>query len=325
MSYNRPHIRKPACKLRAGAHANRRFAQSRRHFRHAGPREARNIGRGPRRQPISVSFRSASASNKQNRRHVFDPNSRPTPSAGGWSGRFGEPVTERVKRYTASVGFDRRLADVDIAGSLAHARMLAAVGVLSARRSRRHRARPGDDPRRDRPRRVRVVARPRGRASQHREAADRRSSATPASACTPAARATTRSRPTCACGCAARSTRCAATLGGAAPRVRRSRRAPRRHDHARLHAPAGRAARHVRPSPACLRRDVRARRRAARRLPAARQPAAARRGGARRHELPDRSRARGAGAGLRRPVREFARRGVRSRLRDRIRGGRARW
>jgi len=53
------------------------------------------------------------------------------PSAGGWSGRFGEPVSELVKRYTASVDFDRRLADVDITGSLAHARMLAAVGVLT--------------------------------------------------------------------------------------------------------------------------------------------------------------------------------------------------
>ncbi len=52
-------------------------------------------------------------------------------TARGWSGRFAEPVTERVKRYTASVDFDRRLAEVDIAGSLAHARMLAAVGVLT--------------------------------------------------------------------------------------------------------------------------------------------------------------------------------------------------
>ena len=56
---------------------------------------------------------------------------RPPPPA-AWSGRFGEPVAERVKRYTASVDFDRRLAGVDIAGSLAHARMLAAVGVLAA-------------------------------------------------------------------------------------------------------------------------------------------------------------------------------------------------
>jgi argininosuccinate lyase len=56
----------------------------------------------------------------------------PSPPQGGWSGRFSEPVSEIVKRYTASVDFDRRLAAVDIAGSLAHARMLAAVGVLEA-------------------------------------------------------------------------------------------------------------------------------------------------------------------------------------------------
>ncbi len=56
----------------------------------------------------------------------------PPPPPGGWSGRFAEPVSELVKRYTASVDFDRRLAAVDIAGSLAHARMLAAVGVLPA-------------------------------------------------------------------------------------------------------------------------------------------------------------------------------------------------
>src|SRR5690606_2352005 len=49
-----------------------------------------------------------------------------------WSGRFSEPVSELVKRYTASVGFDQRLAMQDIDGSLAHARMLAARGVLSA-------------------------------------------------------------------------------------------------------------------------------------------------------------------------------------------------
>jgi len=50
--------------------------------------------------------------------------------ASRWSGRFSEPVSDRVKRYTSSVEFDRRLADADIAGSLAHARMLQAVGVL---------------------------------------------------------------------------------------------------------------------------------------------------------------------------------------------------
>ena len=49
-----------------------------------------------------------------------------------WSARFSEPVAELVKRYTASVDFDRRLAPHDIEGSLAHADMLHAVGLLSA-------------------------------------------------------------------------------------------------------------------------------------------------------------------------------------------------
>ena len=48
-----------------------------------------------------------------------------------WSGRFSEPVAERVKRYTASVQFDQRLAPQDISGSLAHAQMLAECGVIS--------------------------------------------------------------------------------------------------------------------------------------------------------------------------------------------------
>ena len=50
-----------------------------------------------------------------------------------WSGRFKEPVDERVKRFTSSVEFDRRLAKQDIAGSLAHARMLAATGIVTKR------------------------------------------------------------------------------------------------------------------------------------------------------------------------------------------------
>ena len=49
-----------------------------------------------------------------------------------WSGRFSEPVSELVKRFTASVDFDRRLAEFDIDGSLAHARMLKACEIISA-------------------------------------------------------------------------------------------------------------------------------------------------------------------------------------------------
>jgi len=51
-------------------------------------------------------------------------------SGKAWSGRFSEPVAELVKRYTASVAFDRRLALHDIRGSLAHARMLAKQGII---------------------------------------------------------------------------------------------------------------------------------------------------------------------------------------------------
>jgi argininosuccinate lyase len=50
-----------------------------------------------------------------------------------WSGRFAQPVDEQVKRFTASVAFDQRLAKQDIAASLAHARMLAARGILARR------------------------------------------------------------------------------------------------------------------------------------------------------------------------------------------------
>ena len=48
-----------------------------------------------------------------------------------WSGRFNEPVAELVKKYTASVGFDQRLALFDIQGSLAHAQMLGAQKIIS--------------------------------------------------------------------------------------------------------------------------------------------------------------------------------------------------
>jgi argininosuccinate lyase len=49
-----------------------------------------------------------------------------------WSARFSEPVSDLVKRYTASVFFDNRMAKADIQGSLAHAEMLAAQGIIPA-------------------------------------------------------------------------------------------------------------------------------------------------------------------------------------------------
>ena len=50
-----------------------------------------------------------------------------------WSGRFEEPVSKLVQRYTASVGFDQRLAEYDIQGSSAHAQMLADSGIITAK------------------------------------------------------------------------------------------------------------------------------------------------------------------------------------------------
>ena len=48
-----------------------------------------------------------------------------------WGGRFREETLRIVEAFTASIGFDRRMYRQDIRGSIAHARMLAAVGVLT--------------------------------------------------------------------------------------------------------------------------------------------------------------------------------------------------
>ena len=66
-------------------------------------------------------------------------NAAPAPShnqldtkAQAWSALFSEPMSDLVKRYTSSVFFDKRLWQADIAGSLAHADMLAAQGIIGA-------------------------------------------------------------------------------------------------------------------------------------------------------------------------------------------------
>ncbi|HEY4665187.1 MAG TPA: argininosuccinate lyase, partial [Comamonas sp.] len=50
--------------------------------------------------------------------------------AQAWSALFSEPMSDLVKRYTSSVFFDNRMWKADITGSLAHAEMLAAQGVI---------------------------------------------------------------------------------------------------------------------------------------------------------------------------------------------------
>jgi len=52
--------------------------------------------------------------------------------AQAWSALFSEPMSDLVKRYTSSVFFDKRLWQADIAGSLAHAEMLAAQGIIGS-------------------------------------------------------------------------------------------------------------------------------------------------------------------------------------------------
>lgn len=49
-----------------------------------------------------------------------------------WGGRFTEATDAFVQRFTASVDFDRRLFQQDIDGSVAHAKMLAKAGILTA-------------------------------------------------------------------------------------------------------------------------------------------------------------------------------------------------
>jgi argininosuccinate lyase len=49
-----------------------------------------------------------------------------------WSALFSEPMSDLVKRYTSSVFFDKRLWQADITGSLAHADMLMAQGIINA-------------------------------------------------------------------------------------------------------------------------------------------------------------------------------------------------
>lgn len=49
-----------------------------------------------------------------------------------WGGVFQEPTDQRAEKFTESVSFDRRLYAHDIAGSIAHAQMLATIGLLSS-------------------------------------------------------------------------------------------------------------------------------------------------------------------------------------------------
>ena len=59
--------------------------------------------------------------------HNFEENS----MAQLWGGRFKDNTDQEVYDFNASISFDKRLIDVDIAGSRAHVKMLAKQGILT--------------------------------------------------------------------------------------------------------------------------------------------------------------------------------------------------
>ena len=48
-----------------------------------------------------------------------------------WQGRFSKAVDSRVNDFNSSIRFDQRMARQDITGSMAHAAMLGAQGIIS--------------------------------------------------------------------------------------------------------------------------------------------------------------------------------------------------
>ena len=48
-----------------------------------------------------------------------------------WGGRFGAGPSAIMEAINVSIDFDKRLANEDLAGSRAHARMLMATGIIS--------------------------------------------------------------------------------------------------------------------------------------------------------------------------------------------------
>jgi argininosuccinate lyase len=55
----------------------------------------------------------------------------PPATSASWGGRFDTGLDQIALQYSASVDVDQRLADVDITGSMAHAKMLARQGIVS--------------------------------------------------------------------------------------------------------------------------------------------------------------------------------------------------
>ncbi len=72
-----------------------------------------------------------SVSNRRNDRSKTSPPGAETRGVDLWGGHFADGPAPLMEQINASIGFDKRLHAHDLAGSRAHARMLAAVGLLS--------------------------------------------------------------------------------------------------------------------------------------------------------------------------------------------------
>ena len=55
-----------------------------------------------------------------------------TPNKKLWGGRFDKSTDEMINDFQASINFDKRMYREDIAGSMAHAKMLAAQKIITA-------------------------------------------------------------------------------------------------------------------------------------------------------------------------------------------------
>ncbi len=234
-----------------------------------------------------------------------------------WGGRFTEATDAFVEAFTASVHFDKRLYKHDIAGSIAHARMLAKVGVLSEADRDSHHQGPAGHPRRHRARRLRLGYCARRRAHEHRGASHRTyRRGRQASAYGPLAQRPGGDRhPSVSARCHRRPARRTQTPATGPDRSRRTRG---RYPDARLHALADRATGDLRSPHAGLVRDAGTRPRPARRLPQAGQHLAARCRRAGRYQLSHRPPLHRRTAGLRCTRGKFPGCGQRPRLRGGI-------
>ena len=230
-----------------------------------------------------------------------------------WGGRFTERPDAIMEEINVSIDVDRHLYAQDIAASKAHAAMLAAQGILTAKRCEKYRTRSRHDFVRNRLGIVRFQARARGHSHECRKPA-RRTDRPRRRAAAHRALAQ-RSGGDRLPALRSRHHRCGGCGAGRVPvRVGRAGAATRRHGDARLHPSADRPAGDLGASSSGLCRDGIARPRPLRRCPQAPQRIPARRRGACRHLVPDRPSRDRQGAWLRTADGQFARRGVGSRL-----------